>query len=92
MKLQPLLRPSSEAVMTVCPLELDMLLSVSDATATSSPSTCATIGVCSCTSSVAGFSGEGTWSFTSVTSVDRGFKVKEDSLLNKRNKNPSFVK
>lgn len=60
MKLKPLLEPLSEEVMPVCPLELDKLLFVSDAIATSSSSTCTTTGVCSCTSSsVAGLSGEG---------------------------------
>jgi len=60
MKWKPLLKPSSEAVMPVCPLELDKLLFVSDAIATASSSTCADTGVCSCTSSVAGLSEEGT--------------------------------
>jgi len=41
MKSKPLLEPSSEAVMAVCPVELDKLLFVSDAISTSSSSTCA---------------------------------------------------
>lgn len=72
MKLQPLVKPSSEAVMLVCPLELDMSLFVSNAIATSSRSTCAATGVWSDTSLVAGLSGERTSLFSSVTSVHRG--------------------
>jgi len=82
-KFKPSLEPS------VCPLELDMMF-VSDAIATSSTCVGAATSVCSCTSSVTGLSGEGTWSLSSVTSVNRGSKVKENSLNNKRKKNPPF--
>ena len=86
MKFKPLLKPSPE-VAPVCPSELDKLLFLSDAIATSLSSTsfslagvsfCASSSVSSMevfTTSVAELSGEGTWSVSSVASVDRGLTL-----------------